>query len=105
VPVVEGASTSHEHGLGICEPELDRFLAAGAVTAASEGGDQESDAARGAAVELEDNDMRDRFAAALTEILRTAAVEGSHDMGSALRELAASAEALANRLDLDHGEP
>lgn len=59
--------------------DLDTFLAAGATAPA----------------EAAESNTRDQFLGALTEILRTAAAsEDSHDMASALRELAAAAEAL-----------
>jgi hypothetical protein len=66
--------------------------------------DRESDAHMEAPEELEE-DVRDRFLAALTEILRSAVSERAHDRASVLKELAAAADALANTLDPDRVEP
>ena len=77
------------------QSDLDAFLTTAGATAGPEHGDEEA----GHAIEAVESDTHDQFLGALTEILRTAANQDSHDMGSTLRELAAAAEALADTLE------
>ena len=91
--------------------DLDEFLASGRTTAGhrherqtpSDAGAAPAEPDRGeqtsAGVEATPSDARDRFLASLTEIVRSALEESSRDRASALRDLAAAAQALADRLE------
>ena len=81
------------------QSDLDRFLAAGATSAPHHVSDDDP----AGTIRATESTTRDQFLGALTEILRTAANEDSHDMASTLRELAAAAEALADTLERERG--
>jgi excisionase family DNA binding protein len=83
-----GAVRLGQRRVRVRESELERFLAAGEMPA--DRGDQ-PDREPGAVA-------RDQFISALSEILRRARTQDPAELASALREVAAAAEALADTL-------